>query len=139
MAVVSVMAVGVAAVGVVSALGLPRAPSSAPRSQPRLMATVMLRLTTTDMPQHTATVTMMTAMPTLRHTVMPPLTPLATHAIGTGFATVYPGWDMAVIGTTEFAAYLVSATEAVTVADTSEQVTEEAYMQPAWGTVNRFV
>ena len=46
---------------------------------------------------------------------------------------------MAVIGDTGATAYLVSAMEGVTVADTSEQDTEEPCRKPAWGAVNKFV
>jgi hypothetical protein len=42
------------------------------------------------------------------------------------------GSDMAAIGDTGATAYLISATEGVTVADTSEQDTQERCMEPAW-------
>src|SRR4051812_36399995 len=132
-------AVGEAAVGVGPALGLPRALSSVPPSQPRLTATVMGRLMAMVMPRPMAmaTVTMMTmpmprlltatVMPRPTATVMPRPTATVTLGTGIGLATAYLGSDTAAT------ARPVSAMEApgsamagVSVADTCEQDTEES-------------
>jgi hypothetical protein len=94
------------------------------------------------MPRPTATVMMMIAMPMPRRTatVMPRLTAIATLATGIGLATAYRGSDMAATAQPVSAMEVpVSAMEGVTVADTSEQDTEEPEqpcMEPAWGAVN---